>query len=125
MEVAAHAAVKKKDGHLERLATVSNKLPSLLTGGAGIVAQDEREIYPRTQSVFAHPHEQNKMRAFTVGLGLLLMLLVMTTSRAEDWPGWRGPTGQGISNEKTLPVRWGGQERRNVRWQAFLPGVRE
>ncbi len=65
------------------------------------------------------------MRALSVGLGLLFMSLMMTTSRAEDWPGWRGPTGQGISNERTLPIRWGGKEHQNVRWRAFLPGARE
>ena len=65
------------------------------------------------------------MRASTVKLGLTLVVLLPATSRAEDWPGWRGPTGQGISKEKALPTRWGGKESRNIRWQAPLPGVRE
>jgi outer membrane protein assembly factor BamB len=65
------------------------------------------------------------MRVLIVGTGLSIVLLLQTTSQSEDWPGWRGPTGQGISKEKTLPIRWGGEERQNIRWQAMLPGVRE
>jgi outer membrane protein assembly factor BamB len=41
---------------------------------------------------------------------------------AGDWPGWRGPTGQGISDEKDLPLRWGGPDGDNVLWKKPLPG---
>jgi outer membrane protein assembly factor BamB len=40
---------------------------------------------------------------------------------AEDWPQFRGPTGQGMSTEVELPVEWG--ESRNVRWKVEVPGV--
>jgi outer membrane protein assembly factor BamB len=36
-----------------------------------------------------------------------------------DWPGWRGPTGQGHSTEKDLPLKWDKTE--NVRWKVGLP----
>jgi outer membrane protein assembly factor BamB len=39
---------------------------------------------------------------------------------AADWPGFRGPTTNGISEEKGLPVRWGPTE--NVLWKTSLPG---
>jgi outer membrane protein assembly factor BamB len=57
-------------------------------------------------------------------MGVLMagLLAGAGVSRAEDWPGWRGPTGQGVSKEKGLPLKWGGKERTNVRWQALLPG---
>ena len=42
---------------------------------------------------------------------------------AGDWPGWRGPTGQGISTEKDLPMTWSGKDQENVFWKAVLPGV--
>jgi hypothetical protein len=58
---------------------------------------------------------------FLVGLGIGL-LAVVNACRAEDWPGWRGPTGQGVSTEKNLPLQWGGKDHRNVRWQTLLPG---
>lgn len=38
---------------------------------------------------------------------------------ANDWPAWRGPTGQGISAETDLPLEWG--SKRNVRWKSPLP----
>jgi outer membrane protein assembly factor BamB len=58
---------------------------------------------------------------------LLAALLVLgpsysvlsTSSRADNWPAWRGPTGQGHSAEKNLPVKWSATE--NVKWKAPLP----
>ncbi len=38
---------------------------------------------------------------------------------AANWPAWRGPLGTGISEEKSLPVKWGTTE--NVRWRIPLP----
>jgi outer membrane protein assembly factor BamB len=40
---------------------------------------------------------------------------------AENWPGFRGPTGQGISQEKNLPLTWSLQE--NLAWRAEIPGI--
>jgi outer membrane protein assembly factor BamB len=39
---------------------------------------------------------------------------------AEDWPQFRGPTGQGISTETGLPVRWSAES--GVAWRTPLPG---
>ncbi len=39
---------------------------------------------------------------------------------AEDWPQFRGLTGQGHSAEKGLPVTW--TETQNVRWKVPVPG---
>ena len=41
--------------------------------------------------------------------------------RAEDnWPQFRGPSGQGISNATGLPVEWG--EGKNVKWKVGVHG---
>ncbi len=40
---------------------------------------------------------------------------------ADDWPAWRGPTGQGRSAEQALPLRWSATE--NVRWKVKLPAA--
>jgi hypothetical protein len=40
---------------------------------------------------------------------------------AENWPGFRGPTGQGISHEKNLPLTW--SIRENLAWRAEIPGI--
>jgi outer membrane protein assembly factor BamB len=63
------------------------------------------------------------MRALLSWSLIVISFLLADTIRAEDWPGWRGSTGQGISNEKGLPIRWGGKDQVNVRWRALLPGL--
>ena len=39
---------------------------------------------------------------------------------ARDWPEFRGPTGQGLSDESGLPLTW--SENGNVRWKTAIPG---
>ncbi len=52
----------------------------------------------------------------------VIALLVLTASitMAGDWPGWRGPTGSGVSDEKSAPLTW--SATKNVRWKTALPG---
>jgi outer membrane protein assembly factor BamB len=53
-------------------------------------------------------------------LWMVLIAVAWTASaRAENWPAWRGPTGQGVSQETDLPVTWSPTE--NVRWKTPLP----
>lgn len=42
-------------------------------------------------------------------------------SHAENWPMWRGPQQNGISQEKGLPVEWSQSD--NVTWRLPLPGA--
>ena len=54
-------------------------------------------------------------------LAMCVSLFVAATAAAsEHWPGWRGPTGMGLSDEKGLPLTWGGKEQSNVRWKVPL-----
>ena len=39
---------------------------------------------------------------------------------AENWPGWRGPRGDGTSLEKNVPVRW--SRTQNIVWKVSIPG---
>ena len=39
----------------------------------------------------------------------------------EDWPGWRGPRGDGTSLETRVPTKWSGSD--NVAWKTPVPGV--
>ena len=41
---------------------------------------------------------------------------------AQNWPQFRGPTGMGMTDEKQLPIKWGGKENENVLWSAQMPG---
>ena len=54
---------------------------------------------------------------------LSLLLLAVVTHAAENWPGFRGPTGMGISQEKNLPLTWNGSDGSNVLWKTPLPGT--
>jgi len=49
------------------------------------------------------------------------LLAFQAMSRAEEWPMWRGPRGDGTSFETNVPVRWSGTE--NIAWKASVPGV--
>lgn len=57
----------------------------------------------------------NRLRLFAAAA-----LLFAVSARAENWPGFRGPRGDGSSAEKGLPVRWSATE--NVAWKVELPG---
>jgi outer membrane protein assembly factor BamB len=52
---------------------------------------------------------------------VLLSAAAAVTLRAEDWPEFRGPTGQGHSTERNIPFEW--SESRNVLWKTPVPGI--
>jgi outer membrane protein assembly factor BamB len=52
---------------------------------------------------------------------MLLLLLAGTSLRAEDWPEFRGPTGQGIARADHLPTEW--SATKNVAWKQEIPGL--
>lgn len=41
-------------------------------------------------------------------------------AQAENWPNWRGPKNDGISDETNIPVKWSTTE--NVAWKLPMPG---
>jgi len=51
---------------------------------------------------------------------VLLLTLSASAAPAEDWPQFRGETGQGHSGETGLPLEW--SESRNVKWKSPIPG---
>ena len=59
------------------------------------------------------------MRKRILGIGAVLMLS-LSVAQAENWPQWRGPSLNGLSNEKNLPVKWTTDE--NVVWKVQMPG---
>ncbi len=50
-----------------------------------------------------------------------LASLAALTLHAHDWPEFRGPTGQGHSPAKDVPLRWSATE--NVVWKTAIPGT--
>ena len=55
-----------------------------------------------------------------ISLCSLFCLAACDSVQAENWMRFRGPTGQGLSNETNLPVTWSATE--NVKWKTSLPG---
>ncbi len=53
----------------------------------------------------------------------LLLAMHASVGLAADWPAWRGPTGQGQTGDKNLPLTWGGAQKENVLWKTPLPGA--
>ena len=51
---------------------------------------------------------------------VVLFFFVAGLARAENWPGWRGPNGDGTSPEKGIPLKWSGTE--NIAWKVAIPG---
>lgn len=53
---------------------------------------------------------------------VLLATFVLSTSwaQAENWPGWRGPRGDGTSHETGLAIDWSPSE--NIAWKVETPG---
>ena len=49
-----------------------------------------------------------------------LLFFVSGSLHAENWPGWRGQSGDGISTETGIPTRWSGTE--NIAWKVTIPG---
>ncbi len=56
----------------------------------------------------------------TARLSCLCLLVLPGFTHAEDWPQWRGPTGQGIAETQHAPTRW--SETENIAWKTKIPG---
>ena len=54
---------------------------------------------------------------FTVAL----VGLSLASASAENWPGWRGPRGDGTSLQTNAPVHWSATS--NIVWKSEIPGV--
>lgn len=58
---------------------------------------------------------------------LVIMLLAvggiaLQPAVAEQWPGWRGPRGDGSSAEQDVPLQWDAASGENIVWKINLPG---
>jgi outer membrane protein assembly factor BamB len=51
---------------------------------------------------------------------LLGLIASLHLASAENWPGWRGPHGDGTSLESKPPIRWSATS--NVVWKTEIPG---
>jgi outer membrane protein assembly factor BamB len=49
-----------------------------------------------------------------------MLLVLAAPARAEDWPQWRGPRGDGTSTETSIPLKWSQTE--NIAWKVPIAG---
>lgn len=59
-------------------------------------------------------------RMFCLVMTIALATDLKSGLRAEDWPGWRGPHGNGITTD-SAPLTWSATE--NIAWRTKIPGV--
>ncbi|MHC4509729.1 MAG: hypothetical protein ACYTAO_12350, partial [Planctomycetota bacterium] len=50
----------------------------------------------------------------------IILLLLVSVTFAGQWPRFRGPNGQGISDAKTIPIKW---TQSDYNWKIELPGT--
>jgi outer membrane protein assembly factor BamB len=66
------------------------------------------------------------MPGIRIGLAVPVVLAVLLGGRqnaaGDNWPQFRGPTGMGLTGEKNLPIRWGGDSDENLLWKSPLVG---
>jgi len=46
--------------------------------------------------------------------------LIALSAHAQNWPGWRGPTADGVTPEKNFPIKWSASD--NIAWKTPIPG---
>lgn len=52
--------------------------------------------------------------------GLVVLLNLVGLSSADNWPHWRGPTGNSVAKDAAPPTEWSATE--NVKWKVPIPG---
>jgi outer membrane protein assembly factor BamB len=57
----------------------------------------------------------------TIFIALTTLLTTVPMVRAENWPQWRGPSLNGMSHERNLPVHWNAEE--NITWKLEMPDL--
>ena len=65
------------------------------------------------------------VRAFAAWWTAVWLYMVLGVSSppsfAEDWPGWRGPSGDGTSREANPLIRWDGPRGDHLAWKSPVP----
>src|ERR1035437_558928 len=56
-------------------------------------------------------------------LSVIILIVILTSNvitRAQNWPNWRGPNGDGTSTATNVPTKW--DSTKNVLWKVEVPG---
>jgi outer membrane protein assembly factor BamB len=75
----------------------------------------------------SYPRSRLKVPAMPLALRICLVLSLLMfpllSARAENWPLWRGPRGDGSSLETGVPTTWNGETGENIAWKTEIPGT--
>jgi outer membrane protein assembly factor BamB len=91
--------------------------------------QHEMRVKKKRFPIRSPKKRKHPMRrlALWVMVGLMVWagveLACPAVTRAGDWPGWRGPTGCGTTDEKNLVLNWDGKSGEGIAWKAPLAGT--
>jgi outer membrane protein assembly factor BamB len=55
-----------------------------------------------------------------ISAAIAVVLVIASSARADNWPRFRGPTGQGMSAEQSVPLEW--SSTKNLAWKTEIPG---
>jgi outer membrane protein assembly factor BamB len=69
------------------------------------------------------PSNANHMTNLRILIFILLLIIINSVSvtRAQNWPCWRGPNGDGTSIETNIPTKW--DSITNIVWKIPVPGT--
>lgn len=75
-------------------------------------------VNQRRRGVRGHDSAFEVIGRLLAAIGAIAMLSAVALA-AEPWPQWRGPSLNGSSSERDLPVKWSARE--NVAWKLAMP----
>jgi outer membrane protein assembly factor BamB len=52
-----------------------------------------------------------------------LLLALISTAAAQNWPSFRGPAASGVADNQNLPVKWDAARGTQIQWTTALPGL--
>jgi outer membrane protein assembly factor BamB len=76
-----------------------------------------RAACPRMKPAYLNALESRMSRR--AWLPAVLVVMFASAALAANWPQWRGPTGDGVCSEPSLPLKW--SETENMAWKCPLP----
>src|SRR5262245_25687264 len=83
---------------------------------SAVAAGDSHELPKTTRT-------KTRMPVRRLPCFVLVVICLASPLCAENWPGWRGPRGDGSSLETHVPVEWDATSGKNVAWRVDVPGV--
>ena len=63
------------------------------------------------------------IRQFILVLAIALICLSSQSTKAQNWPSFRGPNASGVAEGTKPPVSWDVDKSQNVLWKTFVPGL--